>query len=294
MNHEQLVKDSGLDVTGDLLSAGSLVRTKTNKFNQTNYDMGFEDIPPYHLTPHGINLKFIRDIGTFDFENRDKATATLLRLSRAQILRPLIFSSFESILDVAINTSVTTRGWDCSTSATSATITAGVGGILLSTGATSGEKTTVKASSASVLDFSKHPDFSAIAKFNSTASVTAFLGMGDYDGGAGKKYVGFLLSSGALNIAINDGVTATTVAVSGYTLTNFNSFAAIVTAVSASSTKRIDFFVNGTLVYTKTEVAATPVLPTGTEAYFLQFVITNSTTADKTMTLANATFGQGL
>jgi len=206
-----------------------------------------------------------------------------------------ILSSFESIEDVASNTTVSTRGWNITTSATSATVTGGIAGIVLATGATSGEKAVVEATPfTGFVDWAKNPCFSMICKLSSNENHTTFIGIGDYDAGTTENYIGFEIVGSTLNAVVSDGTTETNVSISGITVTNDNVYSAIMTSPSSGTASgRVDFYINQDPV-ASVQNATSTILPTGTDDVALQMRIINSTTADKTLTVYNTSYGQSI
>lgn len=290
MTHDQLLKENSPDTNQDLVHKSSPLRNEQVVSNQKEFDMNFESMPYYKLNPTGINQKFIKDFGMLDFDQSATGRSSILNLSRLFLRRYTVISFFESVDDVAAGASVTTKGWDV-TSTNSGVITAAIGGVLLDTGVTGSSVILLEsAPSATDLDFDKYPSFSTIAQFTGTTNITAFLGVGDFDTGATGKYIGFKITgSNTVTGVSNDGAGEDTVSIANITTTNWNIYTILMT-----SGKRVDFLINNKLVGSIIS-SASVTLPSGTAPNPIQFRLANNSAAEsKTLRLRSVVFNQDI
>jgi len=78
MNHDKLLQENKLAVDKNLIKDNSLIGTRTNAFDVTDFDTNFGDIPFYKIRPVGIDMTLLRDVGIFDFGDTSTNKPTIL------------------------------------------------------------------------------------------------------------------------------------------------------------------------------------------------------------------------
>lgn len=133
----------------------------------------------------------------------------------------------------------------------------------------------------SATDFSKNPLFQTKVKLDYTTSQSIWLTVGE-GASSSAKYLGFKISNGTLYAVNRNGSAETSTSISGITLTNANTYKAVMTSAS-----KIEFYVNGVLKATHTTN-----LPTGTSSYIVYYYIMPTTNNARNMYAQNALFVQ--